>query len=143
MRVLPYSHEDIGEAIGLCFGLNRLGFAEAKKDDAQKMAAILLGETVLVEFGSWDGSFAHGYASAVDLRAAVRDDINKYLLPKYRDTCRFVQPLLQLCSSPSRLFPFARLVRVFGRQVIPCQVLQADGSPAFFSPARLEAFGLP
>lgn len=143
MRVLPYNESDIADAIGLCFGLYCFGFADADREGAHKIAEMFLGDTVRVEFGSWDGSSAQGFASASDLRSAVREDINDYLLPKYHDRGRFVQPLLQLCSSPSRLFNFKRFVGVFGRQIIPCQALHGGDSPVFFSPARLEAFGLP
>lgn len=143
MRTLPYSNEDIAEAAGLCFALHRLGFTDSDHEDAEEMARTLLGEVVRVEFGSWEGSYARGFVSASDLRKAVRDDIAKRLLARYRKHAPFVQPLLQICSSPSRLFPFSRLVHVFGRQIIPTQVLRPEGKASFFSPARLDGFGLP
>lgn len=143
MRTLPYSNEDIAEAAGLCFALHRLGFGDVESDKAEQIAAALLGEVVRVEFGSWEGSFARGFASARDLRNAVRDDIKKRLLARYREDAAFIQRLLRICSSPKRLFLFSRLTHVFGRQIIPTQVLRPEGEASFFSPARLDAFGLP
>ncbi len=143
MRTLPYSNEDIAEAAGLCFALHRLGFSEADRESAEQIASELLGKSVRVEFGAWEGSFGRGFASMADLRDAVRDDIEKRMNARHRKHAQNIQPLLQMCSSPRRLFKFDRFVHVFGRQVIPTQVLRPEGEASFFSPARLEGFGLP
>jgi hypothetical protein len=44
---------------------------------------------------------------------------------------------------PENLFDFRRLARVFVEQIVPTQVLSRQGSAAFFSPARVNQFGLP
>jgi hypothetical protein len=50
---------------------------------------------------------------------------------------------MQILRSPSLLFDYDALCDVWAREIIPAQVLLRRGLAAFFSPARLDTFGLP
>lgn len=75
--------------------------------------------------------------------AAVRDDLADYVKPEIREALvSSAEQLLLLIQSPSRLYDFSQFARVFVRQCVPTQVL-LRWPPVIYSPARLEAFGLP
>jgi hypothetical protein len=124
--------------------LHRLNYGGAEEEkERTSIVNICLGESLRLQSCSWEGSYADGYASKADLLAAVRKDIRTRLLPEHRKYASEIIPLLQLCSNPSRLFSFDRLARLFVVQIAPTQVMMTASSACYFSPARLEGFGLP
>ena len=133
LRLLPYTDQEIADAIGLCFALHRLGFHNQERDDDRVgIANQCLGPTVCVEFSSWDGSGARGFVSRSDLRSAVRPSIQSYMKPRYRAYAKNIEPLLQLCSNPRRLFEFRRLASVFATQICPTQVMRPHRTAGHF-----------
>jgi hypothetical protein len=144
LRLLPYSNDEIADAIGFCFALHRLGFHEAEREEEQlKIVERCLGPSICVEFSSWDGSGVRAFTSRDDLLKAVRPDIERYLRLRHRRYATHISPLLQLCSNPRRLFVFRSFARVFATQICPTQVMRNNRIASHFSVARLEGFGLP
>jgi len=148
LRTLPYDDEDIAAGVGNCVALYMCGRnALSESHDFWRAAAsACFGDAMEVEFGSDDGSYSRAYVSESGLLGAVRDDIADFLSPEWRDALvGNMTGLLQAVQSPERLFVFERLCKVFAREVAASQVLmrQDEHSAAFFSPARLEAIGLP
>jgi len=154
LRTLPYTSEDLATGIGNCVALyvTHLLFAPSVYDPRRiESSSVLGGDTLEVEFGARDGSYSRAYASQSSLRQAVRHDIGDYLTPDYRERLLTnMTGLLQAVYTPSRLFDFDRLAIVFAREIAPSQVLsrfagdeKRHSNPIFFSPARLDKFGLP
>lgn len=98
-----------------------------------------------VDFGSHEGAGARGVVSKSKLLVAVREDIALIIVPEYRDEfVRDVRMLLQFITSPHKLFEFERLQKLFAEELIPTQaVMYTTDEPIYFTPARLELFGLP
>jgi hypothetical protein len=141
VRLLPYIDQDIAEGIGMCFALHRIGFGDLRQRRSEVPPTELLGEAADVQFGSWEGSYARAYVSAAKLRAAVRPDIEERLARKYRKHAPYIQPLLQICFAPERLFDFEKLAKLFVTEIAPMQVVRPYDKVAYFSPARLKTFG--
>ena len=147
MRILPYADRDIADGIGACVSLV-LWARELAKDGMHGMRSVFsqcYGDFIEVEFGATQGMYSRAYAAAVELRKAFRDDLEEYLKPRYKkDVMERPDAALQAIWSPAYLFNFDRLVSLFARQIVPSQVLvRRMEQPIYFSPARLEAFGLP
>jgi hypothetical protein len=146
MRSLPYSDADLAEAVANCIALHQLGFSpDIFVEDAQRIASHVFGSDVIhVEFGSSDGSYSQGFAPKLELEGAVRGDITSKLSPEHADQMKgSVYRLLQAIFAPERIFEFEKLIAIFAHYLIPTQVLSRTGAAVFFSPARLDAFGLP
>jgi hypothetical protein len=146
VRVLPYSNEDIALGMANCVVIACIARRSAARDPESKwlhVASECFGEAIEVEFGAHDASYSRGYASKAMLLKAVRDDIGTFLHSKWTPALvDDITGLLLALQAPERLFEFDRLARVFVHQLIPTQVLIRSGA-VFFSPARLDAFGLP
>lgn len=143
MRFLPYEDATIADAIGLCFALHRKGFREATDEEAKVILSELLGDSMKVGLGDGYGTSSYGYISTADLLCAIRSDIHLRLLKRNQKYLSSATVLLQMCSSPDRLFMFAPFARLFGAQIVPTQIMGAESRGAFYSPARINAFGLP
>jgi hypothetical protein len=143
MRALPYTDQVIAEAIGLCFALHRCGFQSTNGEDGKRIASALLDNPMLVGIGDSVGSSTYGYVSETDLKNALRKDIKSLLKREYQELDKSPSALVQFCSAPDRLFEFEPFSSIFGSQVVPTQVMSKPNGSVFFSPARIEGFGLP
>jgi hypothetical protein len=147
VRILAYSGEQVADSIGQCVALwVAIGNKDANWVHVQEEAAdACFAKSTRVEFGSEDGSYSKGFASRDLLLTAVRSDIERYLDPALASlVLGNLTGLLQAIQDPRRLFEFSSLADVFVRQLAPSQVLFRDDSVAiFYSPARVDCFGLP
>jgi hypothetical protein len=143
LRRLPYDDQDIAESLANCILLasfllkqDRVGFEKATSE--------CFGKTVEIEFGSEDGSYSRSFASKAKLLAAVREDVYDYLDPKWKSQLeKNIVGLLQAIWTPSRLFDYDKLAKLFAHEIAPVQVIMRSERVAiFFSPARLDSFGL-
>lgn len=112
--------------------------------DWAKVTSECFGETIEIEFGSEDGSYSRSFASKTKLLTAVRKDIYDYLDPKWKSQLeKNIVGLLQAIWTPSRLFDYDKLAELFAHEIAPVQVIMRSERVAiFFSPARLDSFGL-
>ena len=153
LRTLPYDNEDIAIGAGNCVAiyLSRIRIAARRSDPWLDASESCLGAALEVEFGAADKSYSLGYASEDALLKAVREDVEDFLAPDYRDQLlENVTGMIQAVTLPDRLFNFDRLAKVFAREIAPSQVLVRfagdsthTSSAIFLSPARLAKFGLP
>lgn len=143
MRSLPYDDSVIADAIGLCFALHRCGFGHATHDEAQSVASQLLGDSIRIGMSDGNGSSSYGYVAIESLQGALRGDMGDRLHISHLHRASSPFALLQMCSSPTRLFRFEEFSRLFGSQVVPMQVMSEETSAVFFSPVRIKGFGLP
>jgi len=144
IRALPYSDEQIADGVGRCLALWQAGAEEGDSRSLENAARVCFGDGMEVEFGAADGAYSRAFASRADLLRAVRHDVGTYLNPQYGAQIQNnMVGLLQAIQEPSRLFEFQALADVFVRQLVPCQVVyRSTSTAAFFSPARLDRFGL-
>lgn len=144
IRILPFDTEQVADSVGQCVALWRAGASERDFTAMGRAASLCFGDSIELEFGASDGAYSRGFGSKEALLNAVRKDISKYLNPTYQEVIRNnAVGLLQAIQDPSQLFEFSLLADVFVRQLAPCQVLYREASDAiFFSPARLNRFGL-
>lgn len=146
LRKLPYDDEDIAKGLANCFMLASYLLKQGRvmQVDWAKVTSECFGKTIEIEFGSDDGSYSRSFASKSNLLAAVRDDIYEYLDPKWKPQLENnIIGLLQAIWSPSMLFDFDKLAKLFAHEIVPVQViLRSEGVALFFSPARLDSFGL-
>jgi len=147
LRRLPYNDQDIAESLANCILLASYLLKQGRviQVDWEKVTSECFGKTMEIEFGSEDGSYSRSFASKSKLLAAVRDDIYDYLDPKWKPQLENnIIGLLQAIWAPSRLFDYDRLTKLFAHEIVPVQVLMRSERVAiFFSPARLDSFGLP
>lgn len=143
MRMLPYDNDVIANAIALCFALHKHGFRDASDEEAKAIIDSLIGNSIKIDIGDSNGSSSEGYASAASLRESIRCDLPKRLRNTYIKHASSPFALLQMCSAPERLFEFDPFISLFGTQIIPTQVMRSETGSIFFSPARIEGFGLP
>jgi hypothetical protein len=148
VRRLPYSNEQISysisEAIALWYySSGGRGYAGTQGRFA---AEECFGKDALeFEFGAADGSYSRAFASAALLTRAIRSDIKDFLAPSWSDMLMNRQASLpQVIRKPQLLFDFSRLADVLIRQIVPFQIVfRRQKNAVFFSPARLDRFGLP
>lgn len=147
IRKLPYDDQDIAKGLANCFMLASylLKQGHVMQVDWQNATSECFGKTIEVEFGSEDGSYSRSFASKSKLLAAVREDIYDYLDLKWKAQFdKNIIGLLQAIWAPSRLFDYDKLTKVFAHEIVPVQVIMRYERVAiFFSPARLDSFGLP
>ena len=146
VRRLPYSDDDIAAGLGTVVA----SYLRAKEmggffDDAGHPTVDLFGESMIIEFGAEDGSYARGFVSFAGLRDALREDLPTYVLDQWKpQIVGNVFGTLQVLRRPRLLFDFDRFARLFVREIVPSQVLTRAGEKQaiFYSPARLTRFGL-
>ena len=146
VRILPYTDDQIAHGIGQCAALwAALEDKSPLGDPPQRAASACFGECLEIEFGASDGSYSRSFSSKKSILNAVRKDVSSYLNPTYPDQLDGnVVGLLQAVQDPSLLFDFSRLADTFVREIAPFQVLhRRSGLAVFYSPARLDRFGLP
>jgi hypothetical protein len=141
MRNLPHSDDDLAAGLANCIVLCALGVRPFQQNETKRgPMRELLGDVMEVEFGAPDGSYSRGYVGVEALRAAVRSDILDVLVdPRRADA---VKTLVQVIWTPDRLFAFDKLATLFATHIGPTQVLVRTHDGLFFSPDRLDAFGL-
>lgn len=146
LRRLPHSDEDISSGLGMCiaFGVALRGeFGRSIKGHWETAAEACLNEAIELEFGAADGSYSRGYASGSKLLAAVRSDVESFMSPKWRNQFMGnISSILLTSWDPRRTFDFNKLAPIFASEIAPFQVL-ARSDAIFYSPARLDALGLP
>ena len=146
LRRLPLSDEEIATSLGNCLALHlwwsKLG--QPRVEEFESVASACFGDSQWVEFGASDGSYARAYAGKNALLGCVRSDISEFLAPQFKeDVARNIVGILQGCSDPQKLFDFRLLASLFATQISPVQVLTRGSNAVYFSPARLDSFGLP
>lgn len=146
LRCLPYKDEEIATGLANCIMLQilRQTGVNGQAQNWESAANHCFGETVEVEFGCQDSSYSRAYVSEHDLLQAVRPDLSQFLRPEYGQVLSSgnVYGLLQLIHAPYLLFDFMKLAHLFATQISPIQVLTRNFA-IFYSPARLDSFGLP
>jgi hypothetical protein len=146
LRLLPYTIKQISDGMACCATLALEWIRKPQHDqyDWQRTCLRVFPDAMEVEFGSDDGSYSRAYVSESALRWAVRDDISEFLNPIHKsDIIDHVTCLLQAIWAPDRLFEYDRLCELFATRIAPVQVLIRAGSAVFYSPARIDSFGLP
>lgn len=147
LRLLPYSNDQIAEGMACCAAL-ALVWKKFRPEEREDMWRVicqqLFPDTMEIEFGSKDGSYSRAYVSQSAVLAAVRDDIEKFLNPRFTaDLVHSATGLLQAIWAPDRLFEYDRLSNLFAIRIAPVQVWMRQGSAIFYSAARLNSLGLP
>jgi hypothetical protein len=146
LRKLPYDDQDIAKALANCFMLASYLLKQGRTAQVNwaKVTSECFGETIEIEFGSDDGSYSRSFASKSRLLAAVRDDIYEYLDPNWKPQLENnIIGLLQTIWAPDRLFYYDKLANIFAYEIAPVQVImRSERAAVFFSPARLDSFGL-
>jgi FRG domain len=150
LRSLPFDTHDIAVGFGNFVGLLlwRLKIGAGEHDsvlDWEKIGDACFGDAIEIEFGADDGSYAPACVSRAKLLTSVRDDIQNYIAPNYKqDLNGNITGLLQAIQAPDRLFEFDRLAKLFAQEIAPSQVLmRSEGVAVYFSPARITVLGLP
>lgn len=146
LRKLPYDDQDIAKSLANCFTLASylLKRGRVMQVDWAKVTSECFGETIEIEFGSEDGSYSRSFASKSKLLAAVREDIYDYIDPKWKTQLeKNIIGLLQAIWTPDRLFDYDELTKIFAHEIVPVQVImRSERVAVFFSPVRLDSFGL-
>jgi hypothetical protein len=106
----------------------------------------LFGSDLLVEFSGMVG-YSRAVVSALDLRSAVRDDIDRYLPADLYEDCgpseaELMEKLLTGIYQPSLLFDFFRFADIYVRQVVPMSVIFRPELP-LYPVLHLRSFGVP
>ncbi len=146
LRKLPYDDQDIAKGLANCFVLASYLLKQGRvmQVDWAKVTSECFGETIEIEFGSEDGSYSRAFASKSELLTAVREDIYDYIDPEWKTQLeKNIIGLLQAIWAPNRLFDYDKLTKIFAHEIVPFQVItRAERVAIFFSPARLDSFGL-
>lgn len=147
LRKLPYDDKDIAKGLTNCFMLASYLLKQGRvmQVDWWKVTSECFGdETIEIEFGSEDGSYSRSFASRSKLLSAVREDIYDYVDQKWKTQLENnIIGLLQALWAPNRLFDYDKLTKIFAHEIVPVQVIMRSERVAiFFSPARLDDFGL-
>ena len=144
LRRLPFTDDDIAIGLGNHLELMACHNTLGLQVDFKLVASACFGDSMEVEFGTSDGSYSKAYVSKQALLNCVRSDISQYLNIEYREQIEGnIVGLLQSCYDPRKLFNFQRLASLFATQICPSQVLMRGSTAIFYSPARLDSFGLP
>jgi hypothetical protein len=146
LRNLPFTDEEIAIGLVNCLALQVwwLKLGKPRVEDFELVASSCFGDSQWIEFGAADGSYAKAYVGKQMLLNCVRDDISTFLAPKFKDQVEGnIIGMLQGCSDPKRLFNFRLIASLFALQISPVQVLTRGASAVYFSPVRLDSFGLP
>lgn len=145
LRTLPYDNQELADGLANCIMLHILWqlLDCTKFESWASVANRYFGESIEVEFGPPDSSYSRSFVSKQGLIQAVRPDLQQ-LKPEYYN---FLNPgnisdLLLRLNSPKLLFDFRKLAHLFATQICPIQVLSRSLA-IFYSPAQLDAFGLP
>ena len=147
LRTLPYQHDELAAAIGIAVQLTMEAGSsrEAQRPGSpmwREAAHRCFGEIIEIGFGAHGGGNNSACVGVRDLLAAVRSDLDSFLVCEDRNIRADVKRLLSAFPSPRQLFRFDALARLFALQAAPYQVC-ACTPPFFFSPAGLFTLGVP
>lgn len=141
MRRLPYADDDIAAACGALLVLCTLpGCRSNEGGKILRAFQTWQADAIEVEFAGTSDSGSRGYCSAADLCQAIS--------PSWIDEESLQSPAidaraaLQRCNRPQHMMEFPKFAALFGRQIIPSQLVR-DRSVLHFNPATLAVFGLP
>ena len=142
LRRLPISESLLADALGNWVALYAAGFDTVfDGGSAERIFAGLFGEAIHLEVAAPDGASSRGYMTTASVREAFRSDLSQVLTEDARKKAESLHLLLQMISSPQRLFEFPKLIGPWVTHFIPSQMVRS--APHFFSPARLDALGVP
>lgn len=142
LRSSLYTDQEIAQALGNWLALYKLDFdIQFSSKNQLDISSELYGPSIRIEFGSNDGASSIGFVSRYELKAAIRPDLSNYLADSYRECIDDLEFILQIVTSPQRLFHFRKLATLFAIQIAPTQLTRSP--PIFFHPARLKVIGLP
>ncbi len=143
MRRLPYTDEEIADALSTVTALLILGIREEISPSNEiEMFEQCFGECMRIEFAHQDGSGTRGLAALESLRRALRSDMAELLLPEYRERIYNIHDLFFGIHSPRLMFEFEEFKSMFAREIIPSQILLGRDL-LLFNPAQLKVLGLP
>jgi hypothetical protein len=143
MRRLPYSDSDIAACFGRITLLAGSGYRDVNDyREREQHISRLLGPVQRVEFGTKDAAGAQAWVTTEALADCVRRDVDSLLADDQAWRARDIHGLLQVVHNPRLALEFDRLAKLFAREAIPMQVLDAR-KLIHFNPARLESFGNP
>ncbi len=147
LRQLPYSDNDVAISMGNASFLSVSLIDSFKKQvdspSWRHIAAQLLKDPVMVEFGRVPSGVAAGFVDGRDLLLALRPGFSKLLKREYRHLADRGSTVLQCVQVPSRAFEFEKFASLFATQVVPTQVMLFRSKAHYFDPLQLDAFGLP
>jgi hypothetical protein len=145
LRALPCSDTDLAVAIGNCGGLMVAARSSENDEDGNFVTQRYFGSPAIeVEFGTGDGGFSRAFVATNSVLAAFRDDLRDLLDEADQDLLRDSPGFLLLkILDPRRMFGFQRFASFFIREVVPSQTLWWREISVVYSPARVNAFGLP
>lgn len=148
MRYLPYSNDDISEAISNCLILSLLWYNSGKERQNSRWEKVfepLIKDGFEIDMSSSWGAGSKAVVSKKLLNSSVRDDVGNLV----KADSDIINPsdvyfLLQFIKNPAQLFDFDCLKKNFISQIIPTQaIMQTEDEPVYFTPARLQILGLP
>ena len=147
LRRLPYSDDDLAIAMSNAafLGASLLDCFKTGSDSPgwKHVAAMLMEEPQMVEFGRTGSATVAGYADEDALLQALRPDFADYVKPEYTKIAERGATVIQVVQTPSRAFVFDRFASVFATQVAPTQVMLFASKGHYFNAFRLDRFGLP
>lgn len=115
MRRLPYTNDEIADALGSVAALMMLGFTRQDTTDGQKALFFqCFGECMQFEFGNLDGSSSRGLAARKSLQRALRPDISELLAPQFKDYAYDIHDLFRLSYSLQLKHAFTPTARLAG-----------------------------
>jgi hypothetical protein len=141
LRGLPYTAEELASGMGNCIQISLL--YGSRVDHERETVEKCWGRSMQVEFGARDGSYTRAWVPIEIVKSALRQDLSAFLNPEGQKFLAKPESLFMICSNPRSLFDFRRLAHVFAMYLAPSQVVFRPGEEAFFSPSRLDGFGLP
>jgi len=140
LRRLPYDDTVLIDGMGLSAAILRAQYGGRSETDVLEE---LLGPVTYISFGAADGSGANAYATNAGLHQALRRDLLAHAASAHREDFGELTTLLQLETRPEYLYEFDKFSDLFGRQIVPIQTVRYhEDQLVFFSPARLQSFGL-
>jgi hypothetical protein len=141
MRRLPYTDEDIAAACGALVELcAQPGCLSSDGGEILDAFQTWCPDAMQVEFGAKGDTGSRGYCSTARLRQAISPVWEKALPADV--SISDPRAALRLCYLPSRMFDFPAFATLFGRELIPSQLVRGR-SLVHFNPAKLSVFGLP
>lgn len=141
MRCLPYTDEDIAVACGALLEL--CAQPDSLSSDAGKVLRAFRAwcpDAMEVEFGARGDTGSRGYCSEAQLFQVI-SPVWAESLP-LGVSAGDPHAALRLCHLPKGMLDFPAFARLFGRELIPSQLVR-DRPLVHFNPARLDTFGLP
>ena len=140
LRHLPYDNLVLADGMGLCAAILK---GQHSGRSERIVLEELLGPVTYISFGATDGSGANAYVANTSIHRALRRDLLAHAASAHHEAFGELTTVLQLETRPQYLYEFDELSDIFGRQIAPIQTVRyGNNLVMFFSPARLQSFGL-